>query len=487
MSIFSGRLGVFLAAVAGAVVVTAAAYFEFGRTAETPPAPLVAVAPEVNAPQSAVEEETTEPVIATAEPEEVVIDDATPPDRKEAASAADDAADPAVDEASIAAQIQHPSFDEVRREADGMTVIAGQGAPGADVQILLDGTEVSRTQTDGSGKFATLVMIAPDGQGHVLSLRQSVDGEEQASVDQIILAPLDPPVIVAEASTEDPAQPVTAQADAVEETNAAEPVVVASETKQEEAESVQTAQATQVPAPVTDEAVQTPVDEDRAAAPVQTAEPVAEETVAATQDTSAQVVQTDENDEAEPQLADAETSANQEVAVLKTGEDGVELLNTAPPEVMANVELDTISYTDVGEVQLSGRAQPDTKTVRVYLDNASIVNLAVDSAGRWRGDLPDVDEGIYTLRVDEVAADGRVTSRVETPFKRESPAVLASAAAEQAGPLKKITVQKGATLWAIANERYGDGLLYVRVFDANKSDIRDPDLIYPGQVFDLPD
>ncbi|MBD3662448.1 LysM peptidoglycan-binding domain-containing protein [Sulfitobacter sp. TSTF-M16] len=368
-----------------------------------------------------------------------------------------------------------------------MTVIAGQGAPGADVQILLDGTEVSRTQTDGSGKFATLVMIAPDGQGHVLSLRQSVDGEEQASVDQIILAPLDPPVIVAEASTEDPAQPVTAQADAVEETNAAEPVVVASETKQEEAESVQTAQATQVPAPVTDEAVQTPVDEDRAAAPVQTAEPVAEETVAATQDTSAQVVQTDENDEAEPQLADAETSANQEVAVLKTGEDGVELLNTAPPEVMANVELDTISYTDVGEVQLSGRAQPDTKTVRVYLDNASIVNLAVDSAGRWRGDLPDVDEGIYTLRVDEVAADGRVTSRVETPFKRESPAVLASAAAEQAGPLKKITVQKGATLWAIANERYGDGLLYVRVFDANKSDIRDPDLIYPGQVFDLPD
>ncbi|MGR3529772.1 MAG: LysM peptidoglycan-binding domain-containing protein, partial [Sulfitobacter sp.] len=45
----------------------------------------------------------------------------------------------------------------------------------------------------------------------------------------------------------------------------------------------------------------------------------------------------------------------------------------------------------------------------------------------------------------------------------------------------------GATLWAIARERYGDPFLYVRVFEANRDSIRDPDLIYPGQVFDLPD
>ncbi|HCJ00412.1 MAG TPA: peptigoglycan-binding protein LysM, partial [Sulfitobacter sp.] len=50
-----------------------------------------------------------------------------------------------------------------------------------------------------------------------------------------------------------------------------------------------------------------------------------------------------------------------------------------------------------------------------------------------------------------------------------------------------VTVQEGATLWAIARERYGDPTLYVRVFAANRSSIRDPDLIYPGQVFDLPD
>ncbi|MGB3147711.1 MAG: LysM peptidoglycan-binding domain-containing protein, partial [Paracoccaceae bacterium] len=50
-----------------------------------------------------------------------------------------------------------------------------------------------------------------------------------------------------------------------------------------------------------------------------------------------------------------------------------------------------------------------------------------------------------------------------------------------------VTVQPGFTLWAIARENYGDGLLYVRVFEANKDQIRDPDLIYPGQIFTVPD
>ena len=54
-------------------------------------------------------------------------------------------------------------------------------------------------------------------------------------------------------------------------------------------------------------------------------------------------------------------------------------------------------------------------------------------------------------------------------------------------PLRVLTVQPGNTLWQIARDRYGEGLLYVRVFEANRGQIRDPDLIYPGQVFDLPE
>ena len=173
--------------------------------------------------------------------------------------------------------------------------------------------------------------------------------------------------------------------------------------------------------------------------------------------------------------------------VLKSTAEGVERLDTAPPQVMTNVALDTIGYSDQGDVQLAGRAQPDTSEVRVYLNNNAVISLPVDQEGRWRGDLPNVDEGVYTLRVDELSRAGDVTSRVETPFKRESPEVLAAATEGLSGPLSAVTVQKGDTLWAISRDRYGDPLLYVKVFEANSGNIRDPDLIYPGQVFDLPE
>ena len=173
-------------------------------------------------------------------------------------------------------------------------------------------------------------------------------------------------------------------------------------------------------------------------------------------------------------------------AILRADRNGVEVMAPASPQVMSNVALDTISYSETGDVQLAGRAQSDATQIRVYLNNNAIIDLAVDGEGRWRGDLPDVDEGIYTLRVDEMDADGTITSRVETPFKRESAENLAAATRSGDGPVSVVTVQKGDTLWAISRERYGDGLLYVRVFEANSDDIRDPDLIYPGQVFDLP-
>ena len=52
--------------------------------------------------------------------------------------------------------------------------------------------------------------------------------------------------------------------------------------------------------------------------------------------------------------------------------------------------------------------------------------------------------------------------------------------------IQAITVQPGNTLWAISRDKYGEGVLYVRIFQANRDRIRDPDLIYPGQVFTVP-
>ena len=96
--------------------------------------------------------------------------------------------------------------------------------------------------------------------------------------------------------------------------------------------------------------------------------------------------------------------------------------------------------------------------------------------------------GVYTLRADQVYAEGKVVSRVESPFKREAPAELAAAAeAIEKRRVVQVTVQPGNTLWAIAKENYGEGIQYVKVFNANRDRIRNPDLIYPGQVFTVPE
>lgn len=48
------------------------------------------------------------------------------------------------------------------------------------------------------------------------------------------------------------------------------------------------------------------------------------------------------------------------------------------------------------------------------------------------------------------------------------------------------TVEKGDTLWAIAEKAYGDGAKYTLIFEANKPMLTHPDKIYPGQNLRIP-
>jgi nucleoid-associated protein YgaU len=170
---------------------------------------------------------------------------------------------------------------------------------------------------------------------------------------------------------------------------------------------------------------------------------------------------------------------------MLSGPSGVEVLQTAPL-APGDVALDSISYDTAGDVLLSGRGE-DSGFVRVYLDNTPVSTSRIRADGRWRVVLPEVDTGTYTLRVDQIDAGGAVTARVESPFLRESAAALEAASAEAEGPITSVIVQPGNTLWGISKGRYGAGLDYVRIFEANRDRIRDPDLIYPGQLFDLPE
>ena len=156
------------------------------------------------------------------------------------------------------------------------------------------------------------------------------------------------------------------------------------------------------------------------------------------------------------------------------------------PSAMANVSIDTITYDDMGDVVLGGRGSA-AAYVRVYLDNDPIRTTRIGEDGQWRADLPRIDTRVYTLRVDEIEENGDVISRTETPFQPAKPEEAIAAAAAPEASIQVVTVQPGFTLWRIARENYGEGQLYVRVFEANSDKIRDPDLIYPGQIFTVPE
>ncbi len=147
------------------------------------------------------------------------------------------------------------------------------------------------------------------------------------------------------------------------------------------------------------------------------------------------------------------------------------------PAVLADLSLDTITYSESGDVVVGGRGSDD-QFVRIYVDNQPVETRQIGEDGEWKVILDNVDEGLYTLRVDAVDESGEVTARVESPFKRERLGLLDLG--------DRVTVQPGYTLWFLAQSKYGEGLRYVQIFEANRDRIRNPDLIYPGQVFDLP-
>lgn len=144
-----------------------------------------------------------------------------------------------------------------------------------------------------------------------------------------------------------------------------------------------------------------------------------------------------------------------------------------------DLELSTLDYDQSGKVTVTGRAAPGT-SVRVYVNDKLIGEDAADAGGRWKvAPGASVEPGKHTLRLDRLSPDGKPMARLELPFERPVPSA-------KAGDTRRLTIVRGDNLWNIARAHYGEGWQYTVIFDANKSQIRDPNLIYPGQIFSLP-
>ena len=141
--------------------------------------------------------------------------------------------------------------------------------------------------------------------------------------------------------------------------------------------------------------------------------------------------------------------------------------------------IDTLDYDAKGHVIVGGGA-PKGATVQLYLDSDLITRTTAGEDGQWIARPEDlIPPGLYTLRADQVDDQGKVVAHVQYPFSR---AEDLKAMAEGT----YVLVQPGNSLWRISRRVYGSGFSYTQIFEANKGRIIDPDLIYPGQVFEIP-
>ena len=412
--------------------------------------------------------------------------------------------------------IYPPKLETVRIDDDGTALVAGTAYPGSKLEILVDEEVVVSTTLGQDGNFAVLFDIEIKDRPQVISIR-SFDGEIIiVSEETMIVAPK--VIVVAEAKiqnneTENKSgdiENLNEGSGNLEKSNETVPIENSSsdlpdETKEQaktdeiddatkvsnnsDIQSDLTSKTPELPQP-TEEKIEEDVQQ------ILTKEPSDSDLVSAMKlnevdQSSVQLSDTasNETEKSSVQLSSTLSNETEQPTVLLADSEGVKVVQGGTgPNVMTDVMFDTINYSKEGGVAVTGRGSPNS-IVHFYLDNSPVASASVDEQGYWSADLSDVEAGIYTLRLDQLDQSGKVSSRIESPFKREDRNVLADQMQDIASParINVITVQPGNTLWAISRERYGRGILYVHVFDANKDKIRDPDLIYPGQIFDLPD
>src|SRR5262249_8691568 len=318
-----------------------------------------------------------------------------------------------------------PSFDVVRVDPNGGLVIAGRAAPGSAVTVTSDGAAIGNAVADAKGEWVILPPDRVSAGNHQLALSATTPGGATVPADRLVMLAV--PAAGRDATGKPAAAPGGSLALLVPKGDTGGTVVL----QQPAAPDAAPAQAAATAAPAG--------NGSSVAAPASGA----------------------------PAAATATSMTVGAKAAAQSGgiSDGA-------------LALDAVDYDDRGDVTIGGRGSIGA-TVQVYLDNQLIGAAMVDAAGRWQvAPTGDVAPRLHTLRVDQIARDGKVAARVESPFLRAGSVTLP---ADQA-----FVVQPGNSLWRIARRTYGNGLRYSVIYAANKGQIRNPDLIYPGQVFAIP-
>ena len=354
-----------------------------------------------------------------------------------------------------------PRFDVVRVEPTGEMVLAGRGAPDTTIALLGDGRVLGEARTDAGGHFAMLPPALQAGD-HALTLRQATEGASPVASRQSVAVSV-------------PGRGKGAVVVALAEPGAATKVLEA---------------------PSASVTGQSPTATDQ------------------------------------PSEPSSQSAAAPEPPATPTASPAAQAL------VVQSVELENGSG-----FYATGAAAPGTK-LHLYLNNSHLADVAAAANGDWSVKIrKGLTGGHYVVRADGSTNGNAVTARAEVPFdvplamadarpgtrrppdrpvatsaepkppasiepeggvpqqdlaraaaalplQAPSARDLAAKPAEAHAIIEEITttsVRAGDNLWDISRARLGEGRRYTRIFAANAAQIRDPRLIYPGQVFVLPD
>lgn len=423
-----------------------------------------------------------------------------------------------------------PSFDTVRVEPNGELVVAGQATPNGTVELLVDGKPTARAVADGNGQFAIVPPALPagnsevglratDAEGIVRQSRDSVavavapsrddkplvalTSPDKATVvlsqpgsSRTVIRPV-PDAVSARRTTADAASPSRrgsgevapsyGASNAIGENDAVRPGRTGVGDGPDAKVSDRTAskgigspssEAPQAPPP--ERAVGTGLSE----APTKVVSVDAQEggrLYVSGQAPAGATVRLYLNDTL---IAPATVGRDGSVTFtigrgVKPGDYKVRLdqVDAASGKVHSRVEV-PFSVPHDARIAATGRSVPaPTKAspggqVASNASPPAAVGRQSENQGTSEGPRDSISSTSATKPSSDNMSDPRRPNAVP--------------GAVYVPEVRTARIERGDSLWAISRRTYGEGDRYTAIYDANQDQIRDPDLIYPGQFFVLP-
>ena len=364
--------------------------------------------------------------------------------------------DPAKADATAPKAVVAPSFDTVRVEPSGETVIAGRAEPGSEVTIKYNGATVGTAMTNTDGAFVvTPEKPLPKGPG-ALSIEMKSKETVVASADTV--------AVDVKGGTEDkpmvavmkPGQPTTV----IQVPSKVKPVLPPLSTVN--LDTVDYDEAGNIVFSgrgPTGSKVQLYVDNKPYALAdigpdgtwtMPNGEPLA---------IGAHELRADEIGE--------DGTVTSRVAIPFYREDPKKVASSAPVEVPKAVA----AVPDVQVTMVDKTVEPPVASSTTVTTSSSATTT--------------IEVAKTPVAPPPVVAAPEVP-KVEVPAVKPEVAVAAATPAEPPAAPQQIIIQPGNNLWKLSRKLYGKGTMYTVIYEANKDQIRKPGLIYPGQVFTTP-